>query len=103
MQTKITVQKSQSRMPGNTEALSLTGQQGEAHELDRLAAPRIDEQEAHPVARDQTTGTENKVADGDIVQRLISLGLLITVCGASEADGGEHDRAIQSQTVEGDV
>jgi hypothetical protein len=44
------------------------------HELDRLATPRVDEEEADPVAWDQTCDAEDDVADRDVLQRLVDLG-----------------------------
>ena len=39
---------------------------GEAHELDRLAAPPVDEDEGDPVAGDEAGDREDDVADADV-------------------------------------
>lgn len=44
------------------------GEHGEAHELDRLAAPRVDEQEGGPVAGDEAGGGQDHVADANVLQ-----------------------------------
>lgn len=86
-----------------TTPLQLTRQHDEAHELDRLASPRVDEQECGPVARNQTANTNDQVADRDVVQVLVHLGLLVPVRRASEADSSEHDGAIQTEPIKCNV
>ena len=44
---------------------------GEAHQLDRLAAPGVDQKESSPVARNQTTNGKNDVTDGSLAQDLV--------------------------------
>ena len=44
---------------------------GEAHELDGLAAPGVDQKESSPVARNQTTNGKNDVTDGSLAQDLV--------------------------------
>ncbi len=46
------------------------GEDGKAHELDGLAAPRVYEEERRVVARDETRGGENYVADADVLEVL---------------------------------
>jgi len=45
----------------------------ETHKLDRLASPRVDEQEGDPVSRNETGDGEDQVADGDVVQVVVDL------------------------------
>jgi len=43
------------------------GEDDEAHELDGLAAPGVDEEEGDPVTWDKTCGGEDEIADTDVV------------------------------------
>ena len=49
------------------------GEHDESHELDGLAAPRVDEEERNPVARDETGDGEDDVSDRDVLESLPSL------------------------------
>ena len=43
----------------------------EAHQLDGLASPRVDENKCYPIARDEATRGKDDIANRDIVKRLI--------------------------------
>jgi hypothetical protein len=77
------------------------GEHAEAHELDRLAADLVDEEEGRPVAGDEASNDEDEVADTDLVQvvRDERLGARL----ARPADGREDERRVEAETVEGDV
>jgi len=47
------------------------GENAEAHQLDGLASPEIDEKEGYPIARDETTDGKDDVANGNVMKRLI--------------------------------
>lgn len=47
------------------------GENGEAHQLDGLTPPRIDEKECYPIARDEATHGKDDITNGDIVKGLI--------------------------------
>ena len=44
-----------------------TGQDDEAHELNRLSSDAVNKQKGGPVARNQTGGSEDHVTNGDVV------------------------------------
>lgn len=48
------------------------GEDGETHQLDRLAADGVDRGHGHPVARDRTGQDNDEVADGGVVEVLVS-------------------------------
>ena len=74
------------------------GQQGEAHELDWLAADGIAEGNGDPVAGDGTCADKDDVADCDVHV------VVVDVDGVgAEANGGEDGRVVQTNTVEGDI
>lgn len=56
---------------GRTHDKEEHGEHGEAHELDRLPAPAVDEDERGPVAGDQPRHREDDVAEAGVVQVLI--------------------------------
>ena len=76
---------------------------GETHELDRLASPSVDEKEGDPVSGDETCDGEDQVADGDVVQVPVDLEGSIDVCWGSETDGGQDDRGVETEAVESDL
>ena len=45
----------------------------EAHHLDRLAPPRVDEKEGDPVSGDETSDGKNQVTDANVPQVVIDL------------------------------
>lgn len=51
-----------------THAAEEDGKDSEAHQLDRLAAPRVDEEESHPVTGNQAGDGQDHVADADVVE-----------------------------------
>ena len=76
----------------------------ETHELDGLAAPLVDDEERRPVAGDETSGGEDHVADGDVLEVLVNLGgALERRVGRTKTDGVEDNRRVETETVEGDV
>ena len=48
------------------------GEHDEAHELDRLAAPSVDEQEGNVVPWDETRDRKDEVSNADVVQILVN-------------------------------
>lgn len=50
------------------------GKDNEAHELDWLASPAIDEKEGDPVAGNDTCSNEDHVSDGNVVEVLVNGG-----------------------------
>ena len=51
-----------------THAAEEDGEDGEAHKLNRLAAPAVDEEESRPVAGDETGGDEDHVTESDVLE-----------------------------------
>ena len=47
------------------------GENGETHQLDGLASPRVNKEECKPVARDEATNGKDNITDGDIFKGLI--------------------------------
>ena len=80
------------------------GEHGEAHELDGLAAPAVNNQERGPVPGNETRNGDDHVPDGDVLQ--VHEHLLRArerrVRGA-EPDRLEDDRVVEAEAVEGDV
>jgi len=70
---------------------------GETHELDGLAANRVDQGYRHPVTRDCTGADDDQVTDGLIVEDVVH------VAAASVADSGEDDGVVESETVESNI
>ena len=80
------------------------GEHDKAHELDRFAAPPVDEEERRPIAGDEARDGEDHVADGDVLQVLVDLVAAHEVRrGRAEADRGEDSRRVKTETVERDV
>lgn len=64
---------------------------GESHELDRLPAPVVDEQERGIVSRDEARDGEDDVPDADIMQAVVD-PLGPCAFGASKPNGREDNR-----------
>lgn len=47
------------------------GENGETHQLNGLASPRIDEEERGPITRNEASNGKNDITKADIVERLI--------------------------------
>ena len=74
------------------------GEDGEAHELDLLSAPRVDENEGQVVARDETADSEDDVADSDVVQSLVGVdGLRGAVSVGAKTDRGEDLGRVETE------
>ena len=80
------------------------GEYQEAHELDRLAAPAVDEEERGPVAGDEPGYGEDEVPEADIGKILEHGSRAREIrCGGSETDGGEDDGRVQAQAIKRDL
>ena len=80
------------------------GEHDEAHELDGLAAPAVDEEEGHPVTGDETGDDEDEVTDSDIVEILVNgKGTSHVLARSAETNCGKNDGGVQSETVEGNL
>ena len=78
-----------------------TREDREAHELDGLAAPCVDEEEGGVITGDETSSGEDDVADGDVVQVLVDLGGLgESLRRRTETNGLQDDRGVEAETVE---
>ena len=76
----------------------------EAHELDGLAAPGVDEEEGSPVAGNETGDDDDEVTDGDVPEVLVDgSGTGERLVGGTETDGVEDDGVVETETVEGDL
>ena len=76
---------------------------GEAHKLDRLASPRVDEKEGDPISGDETGDREDQVTDADVVQVPIDLEGSADVRWGSETDSGQDDGGVETETVESNL
>ena len=77
---------------------------GEAHQLDGLAAPLVDEEERRPVAGDEARNGQDHVADGDVPQVLVDLRAASELrVRRTETNGLEDDRRVETEAIEGDV
>lgn len=93
------------------------GEHDEAHELDRLAAPGVDEEEGDPVTGDETSDGDaerreegldevairengmrdvHDVTDGSVEQVVVDLLVGVGGLGSAETDGSEDDRRVQA-------
>jgi hypothetical protein len=80
------------------------GQGSEAHELDGLATPGINEKEGNPVTGDKPSNGKDDVSDTDIVETLVDIESSAFLCGRStEFDGTQDDGAVKSKAVERDL
>jgi len=70
--------------------------------LDRLASPRVDENEGDPVSGDEAGDSEDQVTDGDIFQVVVDLEISGGSWG-SETDGGQDDGRVKSKTIESNI
>jgi len=70
----------------------------EAHELDGLATPVIDEKESDPVARNQTSSGQDEVTDADVNQVVIN-GLETFGAWVTETDSCKDDRRVKTETI----
>ena len=75
---------------------------GEAHELDGLAAPGVDEEEANPVAGDKAGSGEDEVADADVVHVVVD-ALRAGGLRGPEPYGVEDDAGVEAEAVERDL
>lgn len=74
----------------------------ETEKLDRLASPRVDEEESDPVSGNETGDGKDQVTDRDVVQVVEDL-LGSSGVWRSEADGGQNDGRVETETVESDL
>ncbi len=91
-------------MVAEAHAAEQCGQDRKAHELDRLAAPAVDEEEGRVVAGDKTADGEDHVADRSVVQRLPHVLLLGRARRVrAETDRREDGGRVETEAVEGNV
>jgi hypothetical protein len=74
----------------------------EAHELNGLASPGVDEQESHPVSRNKTGHREDEVTDANVMEILVDSEGAFGKRSA-EANGLENDRRVEAESVEGNL
>lgn len=80
------------------------GEHGEAHELNWLAAPRVDEEERRPVTGNEASGGQDHVTDANVLE--VDVHLHATLEGrrrATETDRLQDDGRVETKTVEGDL
>lgn len=73
------------------------GEDGEAHELDGLAADGVNRRHRDPVAWDGAGADNDQIADGGVVEDLIHVVTL------GVANGGQNDGVVEPETVESNV
>jgi type II secretory pathway component PulM len=89
-------------VPGLTQDDEEDREYGETHELDRLAAPLVNEEEAGPVSRDQTSGGKNQISNANVVQ-VIVYSTSTFALSATETDSRQNDTRVQTKTVESNL
>ena len=87
-----------------THAAEEDGKNGEAHKLDRLATPAVDEEEGRPIAGDETGGDEDHVTESDVLE----VGVDLETTRESrrrraKTDGLENNGRVETETVEGNL
>jgi hypothetical protein len=75
------------------------GEDGEAHELDGLAADDIDSGHGEPVTGHGTSEHDDQVTDGSIVEVLVGGGST----GGRVTDDGQDGGVVERQTVVGNI
>lgn len=78
------------------------GKHDEAHKLNGLATPAVDEDEGNPVSGDETGDGEDQVSDTDVPEVVEDLEGP-SAAGSSETDGGQDDGRVKTETVESDI
>ena len=73
------------------------GEQDETHELDGLATDGVDKRNSDPVTGDGTSTDDDDVTNGSAVENLVHVG------ATAVANSGENDRAVETETVVGNV
>lgn len=56
-----------------------------------------------PISRNKSRYGEDDISDGDVDQRGISFLSTGSRQGSTKSDGGENDRRVESQTIEGNI
>ena len=80
------------------------GEDDEAHKLDWLTAPTVNEEEGSPVTGDETGDDEDEVTDSDVVEILVNgKGTSHVLARSAETNCGKNDGGVQSETVEGNL
>lgn len=78
------------------------GEDGEAHELDWLAAPAVDEEEGNPVSGNKTGNRQDQVTNANIPQ--VVEDFMGSGAGwGSETNSGQDDGGVETKTVESDL
>lgn len=89
-------------MPRLTQDDEEDGECAETHELDGLAAPTINEEEADPVSGNQTSGGKNQISNANVVQVIIYSTSAFAL-RATETDSLQDDTRVQAKTVESNL
>jgi len=79
------------------------GEHGEAHELNWLSAPDVDDCERDPVSWNETGDGEDDVANRLIDQCFVDLDVRVLGRPSTEANVGQDDGRVESETIESDV
>ena len=80
------------------------GENDKAHELDRLAAPAVDEEEGHPVTGDETCDGQDHITDANVLQVGVNLqGTSKALVGRTETDGVKNNGRVETKAVESDL
>jgi hypothetical protein len=70
----------------------------EAHELDWLSAPGVDEEERNPVSRNKAGNGENQVSNANVLQIDVCAKSTL-LCRCAETDGLQDDTRVETQTI----
>ncbi len=78
------------------------GEDDEAHKLDGLATPGVNEKESNPVAGDQSCNGQDQVTNTNIFQVVVN-GLGTLGGRATETNGLKDDAGVKTKTVIGNL
>lgn len=72
--------------------------------MDWLATPGINKQERNPISRNKTGDGENQVSNANVVKSLVDIQRrAFGGSTATEVDRRQDDRAIQTESIKGDL
>jgi hypothetical protein len=74
----------------------------EAHKLDGLSSPRVDEEEGGIVSREKTSSGKNEIAHTDILQVVVDTNNAFN-WGSTEADRLQDNTRVETETVKCDL
>lgn len=92
------------RIVAKAHAAEDNGERNETHDLNRLAAPRVDQKKSSPVTRNETDYGEDKVTNTNAVKRIVNFwcGRSCVIVGRI-TDGLEYGGRVKAKAIEGNL